>query len=83
MGQYRYPAGKFFLVPNGIHRAVHSPYDLIVLLYLLQCSEPKGKSFPSYKTLSPGLMSRYRADEICEKPPAHLNFKYSVTLLLN
>jgi hypothetical protein len=57
----RYPAGNFFQVPNGIHRAVNSPYDLSVLIFLMQCADRNGKCFPSYATISQGIMSRYQA----------------------
>ncbi len=57
----RYPAGKFFQIPNGVHRVVKSPYDLSVLLFLMQCADSNGKCFPSYATIAQGIMSRYQA----------------------
>lgn len=57
----RYPAGKFFQVPNGIHKVVSSPYDLAALLFLMQCADGNGTSFPSYATIAQGIMSRCQA----------------------
>lgn len=56
-----YEAGKFYQLPKNIHKVLKNPFEFAVLTYLLQCADDNGSSFPSYKTLAQGMMSRYQA----------------------
>jgi hypothetical protein len=53
--------GHYFQVPNDIHRSIKSVYELCALMYLIRCSNGSGESFPSYQTISQGIMSRRQA----------------------
>lgn len=57
----KFEAGSFHQVPDNVHKIFQSVYELAIFNYLLQCSDSSCKSFPSYSTLSQGLMSRYQA----------------------
>lgn len=62
----KYRNGRFFQLPKGIHRIVDDPYQLAILTFLLQC-EKDGQAFPSYQTMTQGLMSRWQAIESIKK----------------
>jgi hypothetical protein len=54
-------AGTFYQLPKYLHRIVKSPYAFCVLTYLLQCKNGSNACFPSYQTITQGLMSRRQA----------------------
>ena len=58
MANQQFRPGEFYQVPKGLHRIVKYPTDLCVLTYLLQCRNGNNACFPSYQTISQGLISR-------------------------
>ena len=54
-------AGSFYQLPKHLHRVVKSPFALCVLAYLLQCRNGDNSCYPSYQTITQGLMSRRQA----------------------
>ena len=58
---FKLEAGTFYQVPKGLHKIVKRSSDLCVLTYLLKCKNGSNSCYPSYQTISQGLISRREA----------------------
>jgi hypothetical protein len=62
MSKPHWEDGKFYCVPRGLEFVLGNLFEFVVLSRLLdRADDHTGKSFPSYRDLSMGMMSRYQA----------------------
>lgn len=58
--------GDYFKSPNDYHLICGDIFELTVLEYLFRLADKDGQSYPSYRKLSQGLMSRVRCITACK-----------------